>query len=139
MSASHLATGIRVQPRGHGNRKWFLLDALVTGVNGVTYLAAAGALADLLGVSASLQRGAGAFLVLFAALVLWYARNRAAGPGTGWGIIAVNVAWVAGSLAVAAVGPGEFTVVGRVWLVAQAVIVAMFAVLQMRSLSVARR
>ncbi|MFB9855124.1 hypothetical protein ACFFMR_32565 [Micromonospora andamanensis] len=115
------------------------MDALVTGANGVMYLAGASVLADLFGASASLQRGAGLFLVVFAALVGWYARNRAAGPGMGWGIVAVNVAWVAGSLAVAAAGPGEFTAVGRIWLVAQAAVVGLFAVLQMRTLSVTRR
>ena len=41
-----------------------LLDAAVTGANGVAYLAAAGPLGDLLGLPAGLLRGFGAVLLV---------------------------------------------------------------------------
>ena len=51
------------------------LDAVVTGVNGIAYLALAGPLEDLLGVAPELTRPIGAFLVLFAAAV-WFVATR---------------------------------------------------------------
>lgn len=51
------------------------LDAVVTGGNGLAYVTLAGPLDELLGLSPALLRGAGAFLLVFAALV-WLAGSR---------------------------------------------------------------
>ena len=55
------------------------LDAAVTGVNGIAYLALAGPLEDRLGVAPELTRPIGAFLVLFAAAV-WFVASRPSVP-----------------------------------------------------------
>ena len=104
------------------------LDAVVTGANGVAYLAAAGPVGDLLGLSPSLLRGAGAFLVAFAALV-WLA-PRPLVPA----IAGANVAWAALSIVAVLAAWGTPSTVGSVWIVLQAIVVAGFAELQLMAL-----
>jgi hypothetical protein len=96
-------------------------DAVVTGANGVAYLALAGPLEDLLGLSSPLLRGVGAFLVVFAAFV------ALAGTRAPMGVVAANVAWAAGSIVAAIAGWGTPEVVGTVWIVLQAITVGAFA------------
>ena len=110
------------------------LDAVVTGANGIAYLAAAGPLSDLLGLDAAFLRGIGLFLLAFAVLV-WRvgARPEPAGAAVR-AVVAVNVAWVLASLALAALGLGSPTTAGTVWAVLQAVVVGGFAELQVLAL-----
>jgi hypothetical protein len=112
-------------------RPALLLDAAVTGVNGVAYLAAAGPLEDLLGLPAEWLRTAGVVLVAFAALVALVARRPS--PGAVLAVVGVNVAWVAGSLVFAVAGWGSPETAGTVWIVLQAIVVAGFAELQVAS------
>ena len=112
-------------------RPALILDAAVTGVNGVAYLAAAGPLEDLLGLPASWLRTAGVVLVAFALFVALVARRPSAGAVSA--IVAVNVAWVLGSLLFAIAGWGSPETVGTVWIVLQALVVAGFAELQVAS------
>jgi hypothetical protein len=104
-------------------------DAVVSGLNGAAYLLLAGPLSDLLGPSAGVLRGVGLFLLVFAAAV-WLVSDRPAAPAVR-AVIAANLVWTAGSIAVVAVASGTFTTIGAVWTVLQAVVVAGFAVLQM--------
>ena len=106
------------------------LDALVTGANGLAYLAAAGALDGLLGVQAGTLRGLGGFLVTFAALV-WLAGTRAPiRPAAAEAVIAANAAWVVASLALVAFDWLTPSTPGIVWALMQAATVAGFAALQ---------
>jgi hypothetical protein len=106
------------------------LDAVVTGVNGIAYLALAGPLEDLLGVAPELTRPIGAFLVLFAAAV-WFVATRPVVRRMAVADIAVaNAVWTLGSVAFAAAGVSSPTTVGTVWIVMQALVVAGFAALQ---------
>jgi hypothetical protein len=133
-SATPPATG----PVGAGaGRRWFALDALVTAANAAVYLLAAGLLTDLLGADVATYRWVGAFLLAYAALVGWYA---AAGRATaaGWAVVVANEVWVVASLVVAVLGTFDLTAVGRAWVVAQAVVVGAFAVLQARALRAGR-
>jgi hypothetical protein len=104
-------------------------DAVVSGLNGAAYLLLAGPLSDLLGPSAGVLRGVGLFLLVFAAAV-WLVSDRPAAPAVR-AVIAANLVWTAGSIAVVAVASGTFTTIGAVWTVLQAVVVAGLAVLQM--------
>jgi hypothetical protein len=104
------------------------LDAVVSGLNGAAYLLAAPALADLLGLPTPVLRGLGVFLLVFAALV-WAVGDRPAAPAVR-AVVAGNLLWTAGSLAVVAAGLGTPSTVGAVWIVLQAVVVAAFAVAQ---------
>ncbi|MGY1640228.1 hypothetical protein ACI782_03735 [Geodermatophilus sp. SYSU D00703] len=104
------------------------LDAVVTGLNGAAYLLAAGPLAGLLGLPAGWLRGAGVFLLAFAAAV-WLVGTRP-GPPTVRTVVAANALWAAGSVVAVLAGLGSPTTVGAAWLVLQALVVAAFAVLQ---------
>jgi len=97
------------------------LDAAVTGANGVAYLALAGPLEDLLGLSAPLLRGVGAFLVVFALFV------AVLGTRVPLAVIGANIAWAAGSIVAAIAGWGSPETVGTVWIVLQAITVGAFA------------
>lgn len=110
-------------------RRWFALDALVTGGNGLAYLAAAGPLADLLGGDAATYRWVGAFLLAYAAAVGAYAA-RPRSTAAGWAIVGANVAWVLASLDVAVTGALDLDTAGRTWAVAQALVVGALAAVQ---------
>ena len=115
------------------------LDAVVTAANGAAYLVAAAPLAELLGLSAPLLRIAGGGLLAFAAVV-WLvasaARMSRPAPVT---IIALNAAWAVGCIAAVLADLGTPTTVGAVWIVAQALVVAGFAELQLAGLRRAER
>ena len=106
------------------------LDAVVTGVNGIAYLALANPLEDLLGVAPELTRPIGAFLVLFAAAV-WFVATRPVVPRLAAAdIAAANAVWALGSLVFAAAEASSPTTAGTVWIVLQALVVGGFAALQ---------
>lgn len=114
-------------------RLWFGADAVVTGANALVYLLAAGPLADLLGGEAATYRVLGAFLAVYAAGVALYARGGLGSAG-GWTIVGANAVWVAASLDVALTGALDLGTTGRVWALAQALVVADLALLQARGL-----
>lgn len=114
-------------------RLWFAADAVVTGANGVAYLAAAPLLADLLGGDALTHRWIGGFLLAFAVAVAVYARSSMP-VRAGWAIVVANVLWVVASVDVAITGALGLDDLGRGWAVAQALVVAAFAALQARAL-----
>jgi hypothetical protein len=115
------------------------LDAVVTAANGAAYLAAAAPLSDLLGLDAALLRVAGTGLLVFAAVVWLVAsakRMSRPAPAT---IIGLNAAWAVGSIAAVLADLGTPTTVGAVWMIAQALVVAGFAELQLTGLRRAER
>ncbi|SCF38253.1 hypothetical protein [Micromonospora mirobrigensis] len=115
------------------------LDAVVTAVNGVAYLALAGVLNDLFGYPTGVQYEVGAFLLVYG-IAVWVTATRpvvSRGATKLW--IAVNVLWVVLSLVVVATGAIEATTLGKVWMVLQAVVVGAFAALQAYALGKADR
>lgn len=122
------APSVPAAPRAGILRPALLLDAAVSGANGVVYLAAAGPVGELLGLSPALLRGVGAFFLVWAVLVWAVARRPRRAAVTG--VIAGNAVWAADSLVVAAAGWGDPTAVGTAWIVLQALVVAAFAALQ---------
>jgi hypothetical protein len=110
------------------------LDAVVTGANGAAYLAAAGPLSDLLGLSEALLRGAGAFLLAYAAVVWIVGTRREIPRGPVYAIVAANAIWAVDSVVMAIAGWGDPTTAGTVWILLQAVVVAGFAELQLTGL-----
>ncbi|MEV0150910.1 MULTISPECIES: hypothetical protein [unclassified Nonomuraea] len=109
-------------------------DAAVTGVNGLAYLVAAGPLSGLLGPDAGLLRGIGAFLLVYAAAVGVLASRRTVSVAGTRAVIGLNLAWTLASLAAAIEASGEFTTPGLIWTVLQALVVAVFAELQIMGL-----
>jgi hypothetical protein len=115
-------------PRKQLLRLALRVDAVVSGANGIAYLALAEPLDDLLGLPADLTRPVGAFLVLYA-LAVWAVSNRPR-PAAVRAIIAGNLAWAAASIGFAAGDAASPTTAGTVWTVLQALVVAGFAAAQ---------
>ena len=107
------------------------LDAVVTGANGLVYVAAAGALDSLLGVPAEFLRSIGAFLLAFAAMLWYLATREVVRPAALGAVAAANVAWVVASVGFLVGGWYSPSTVGAVWTGLQAAVVALFAVLQL--------
>ncbi|MGY1785304.1 hypothetical protein [Geodermatophilus sp. SYSU D00698] len=110
------------------------LDAVVTGANGLAYLAAAPLLSDLLGVPAGALRGLGAFLAVFAAGVALVAARPRVPRGATEVVVGANALWAAGSVATVVAGRFDLTAAGTVWVLLQAAVVAGFAALQLTAL-----
>lgn len=111
-------------------RRALMADAAVSGATGVLMLVAAGVLASLLGLPAELLRWAGIALIPFAAFVLYVARRETASRALTLAVVAMNALWAVGSI-VLLLAPGIApTAVGYVFVIGQAVAVALFAELQ---------
>ncbi|MGW5421906.1 hypothetical protein [Streptomyces sp. NPDC003943] len=117
-------------------RRFLALDAVVTGGNGLAYLAASGPLGELLGVDRGLLLELGVFLTAFAAGVAWLA-SRPQPPALGVKVVVdANLLWALLSV-VALVDWLAPTTAGTVWTLLQAVTVAGFAGLQWSALRAA--
>jgi len=110
------------------------LDAGVTAANGAAYLALAGPLGDLLGLSETVLRGAGAFLLVYALAVGALASRPRPARAAVVAVIAGNAIWAIDSVVAALAGWGDPTTAGTVWMVLQALVVAGFAALQLAGL-----
>jgi hypothetical protein len=115
-------------------RRALFLDAAASGGMGVVLLVAAGPLAGLLGLPPSLLRSVGVFLVPFAAMLLWVARRRDALPGITRAIVVGNVLWVVASGLLLVSGVVTPTLLGEIFVLAQAAAVLIFAYLEYRGL-----
>ena len=111
-----------------------LLDATVTGANGLAYLAGATVLDSLLGPSPTHFVAIGAFLAVCAAILAITGTRRPIPRGWATFAAEVNVVWAIGSVAVVALGWFDLTTTGEVWTILQAGIVAAFAALQLMAL-----
>lgn len=118
-------------------RRFLALDAVVTTVNGVAYLAASGPLSRLLGVDAGLLLALGVFLTLYGLGVAALGAQRSPGTLPVRLVVEANAAWAVVSL-VALVFWLTPTTVGAVWVPMQAVTVGGFALLQHLALRAVR-
>ncbi|MER5207286.1 hypothetical protein [Streptomyces sp. NPDC002825] len=136
MSQALLAGLARTTRPQSAVRRFLALDAVVTGANGIAYLAASGPLGELLGVDAGLLLELGLFLTVFAAGVAWLA-SRPQPPALAVKLVVdANVLWAVLSL-VALVAWLEPTTAGLLWTPVQAATVAGFAGLQWAALRAA--
>ncbi|MFC0598460.1 hypothetical protein [Streptomyces palmae] len=118
-------------------RRFLALDAVVTGGNGLAYLALSGPLGDLLGVDRALLVALGAFLTVFAAGV-GYLASRQQPPTFGVQVVVEsNLLWAVLSIAALFLWLSP-TTAGSVWIPLQAVTVAGFAMLQHGALRAVR-
>ena len=111
-------------------RRVLQIDAVVTGANGVAYLAASSLLDSPLGVPAGFLRGVGAFLCVFALAVWTIAAMRRVHPGAVTSVAVANAGWVAASLTYAIAGWHDPSAGGTVWTILQSMTVAGFAAAQ---------
>jgi hypothetical protein len=106
------------------------LDAVVTGVNGLAYLALSGPLESLLGLDTRIGVPIGIFLTLYGIAVAAIGAPATINTTLVRTVIAGNAAWTVISLAALIEGALELNVVGGIWTVMQAVTVGGFAALQ---------
>jgi hypothetical protein len=111
-------------------RQVMLADAAASAACGTLMLAGGGALADILGLPPMLLRGAGLALLPYALLVAVLARRPTMRPAFVWAVILCNAAWVVDSLLLLLGGWASPTMLGSVFVIAQAAVVALFAELQ---------
>ena len=111
-------------------RRTLAVDAAISGGTGVLLLVSAGILAQILDVPEVLLRYSGAVLVPFAVYVGLIARRRTVPRASVVAVIALNIAWVAGSVWVALGGAIRPSPMGYAFIIAQAIAVAVFAELQ---------
>ncbi|MFH0515811.1 hypothetical protein ACHBTE_01340 [Streptomyces sp. M41] len=135
MSATALTALARTSDPQTVLRRFLALDAMVTGANGLAYLAVSGPLGRLLGVDSGLLLGLGAFLVAYAAGVAALAARARPAAFPVRAVIEANLAWSVLSLAALALWLSP-TTTGAVWTVLQALTVAGFAALQHAALKV---
>lgn len=106
------------------------LDALVTGANGLAYLVAAPLLDDVLGTDAGFLRAIGAFLLVYG-IGVWILGSQERPNTLGVELtIAANTLWAIASIGFASTRSEDLTAIGIVWIVLQAGVVGLFAVLQ---------
>jgi hypothetical protein len=110
-------------------RRSLQLDGVATGLTGGILLVAAQPLSALLGIPApGMARAVGAFLVVFAAALLWHASRTTLSRGEALLTVVLNATWVAGSVAVLVAGP--LTLLGNLAVAVVAAAVLVFAVLE---------
>jgi hypothetical protein len=111
-------------------RNTLLLDGLVTGAAGVAMLAGATLIAPLTDLPATLLASAGGLMVPWCVALVALAR-RATLPRL-WliDIVAANALWIAASFGILVSGAVEPNLIGYGFVVLQALVVAVFAELQ---------
>ncbi|MEU9799066.1 hypothetical protein [Streptomyces sp. NPDC051000] len=129
MSATLLAGIARTTEPQAVLRRFLALDALVTAGNGLAYLAFSEPLGRLLGVGPATLLVLGPLLALYGAGVAGVASRRRPPVFPVRLVIETNCLWVALSLA-AALFWFTPTAAGAVWIAAQALVVAGFALVQ---------
>lgn len=111
-----------------------LLDAAITGTNGLAYVAGAGFLDSLLGPSTTHLLVIGVFLIACSAILATIATRQPIPRGWAMFAIEVNVAWMIGSIAVVVFDWFDLTTAGSIWTILQAGIVGAFAAMQLSAL-----
>ena len=115
-------------------RRVLAADAVASGATGLLLALGGDLLQGLTGLAAEFSRPAGLFLVAYAAAVGWAASRRIVHGGLVWAIVAINLAWSAESVLMLVTGFLQPTLLGYVFVVAQAIVVAAFAQLEMLGL-----
>ncbi|MEU9717495.1 hypothetical protein [Streptomyces sp. NPDC047976] len=133
MSATLLGSIARTTAPQTMLRRFLALDAVVTTGNGLAYAAFSAPLGRLLGVGQTTLFELGLFLTAFGAGVGWLASRRRPPVFPVKFVIEANYAWAALSLVSLAVW-FEPATAGTVWIPAQALTVAGFALLQQLAL-----
>lgn len=109
-------------------------DALASGAMGILLAIAAEPLSVWFGLPAALLREVGILLIPYAGLLVYLARKEPAPHRPAQLIVAGNVLWVAGSVALLLSGLAAPTTLGTAFVIAQALIVAILAELQVMGL-----
>ena len=118
-------------------KRTLLVNGVATAMTGLLALAWAPWLPAILGTaSPAVLAIVGAGLVVFAGVLLSQARRDRIDPRVAWTIAVMDVAWVAGSVAL--VEAGVLTLIGNLLVAAVALVVLVFAILEIRGIRVLR-
>lgn len=115
-------------------RNVLLVDALASGVTAILLVTGASILEPLLGLPSQLLFWAGIALLPFVAMLVATARRQAMSRLVLIDLIGINVLWVIGSFAVLVSGSFAPSLLGMLFVITQALAVALFAELQFISL-----
>lgn len=110
-------------------------DAVASGAAALLLAAGAGALGGLLALPEPLMRYAGLFLLPYAAVLGWVGLRPEIPRNGVRSIVAANIAWSVGSMALLASGAVSPSLLGSLFVIVQAAVVAAFAILQVMGLS----
>lgn len=111
-------------------RRVLVADALASAATGLLMALGASRLEDLLGLPASLLLYAGLILLPYAAAVGMIAARQIVPRAAIWAVIVCNALWAIDSVALLASGWVQPTGLGYGFVLAQALVVALFAELQ---------
>ncbi len=106
------------------------LDAAVSGLTGLAMLALAGPLGELLDLPVGLLRGAGAILLVLILGLFWLASQRTISRAALLAVAGINVVWAIDSVVLLLTGWVEPNALGIAFVLFQAVVVLLFAGLQ---------
>lgn len=115
-------------------RQALLADAVTSAACALLVLVAAGPLERILGLPAALLRGAGLVLLPYVALLAALALRETLPRAVVWAVIAANALWAVESVLLLVSGWVEPTRAGIAFVLAQAIVVAMYAELQFMGL-----
>jgi hypothetical protein len=108
-------------------RRVLLADAVISGTTGLVMMLFAESLNGLLGVPVALLRYSGISLLPFAALLIYLSTRTNLSRQVIWVIIACNALWAIDSILLLLTNWVEPTALGYTFIIAQALIVAVFA------------
>lgn len=111
-------------------RRALLVDAAASGASAVLMIVGASIIDKLLGLPSALLLEAGLVLVPFVAFVAWLGMREQLAPPAVWAVIVANVLWPIASVLLLLSGLVTPTALGYAFVIAQALAVALFAVLQ---------
>ena len=111
-------------------RRALLIDAGASAALGLLLVIAAGRLSPLLGLPEALLRGVGIFLIPFALSLLALAPRAAAHPSLVRLVVVGNLGWIVASVLLLVVGVVSPTLLGQLFVLAQAAAVALFTHLE---------
>ncbi len=115
-------------------RNALLADAAASGATGLLVIFGAGILESWLGLPAALLRGAGLILIPYVAFVLFVGTRETVTAGAVWAIVLANAVWALASFGLLVSGMVAPTLLGYAFVIAQAVVVAVFGELQYTAL-----
>jgi hypothetical protein len=114
-------------------RRVILLDAAASGMMGLLFLVGAGLIDQPLGLPDGLLRWTGLVLVPFAVGLVWIATRASIALEAVRTVIALNVVWAVGTPLLLLTGLVSPTLLGQLFVLAQAAAVAGFAYLEHRA------
>ncbi len=111
-------------------RQVLLADAVISGATGLLMFLGADILTNVLGLPIALLRYAGLILLPYGVFVAYVATRRSVHRPAVWAVILINVLWATDSILLLLGGWVTPNTLGYAFVIAQAVVVAVFAELQ---------